>query len=158
MIKTKDLTIAAIFVAVITIGAQITIPLPYVPFTLQVFTVALSAYILTRKQLILALSVYIILGFIGMPIFAGFSSGFMKPTIGFIVGFLPFALLLKKSKILALLVLYTIGLSTLGLYFYYILELRMTVSSIILTYGIIFIPTDLIAIYLAEYISKRKLF
>lgn len=158
MIKTKDITLSAIFVAVIAIGAQITIPLPYVPFTLQVFTLALCAYLLSDKQLILTLTVYLILGFIGIPIFAGFSSGFMKPTIGFIIGFLPFSLLLKKSKTIAIITLYTIGLTVLTLYFYYILDLRMPVSKIIITYGLIFIPTDLIAIYLAEKISKRRLF
>ena len=155
MMQTKDLTIAAIFVVVIAIGAQITIPLPYVPFSLQVFTVALSAYILSRKQLVLTMTVYLILGFIGIPVFAGLSSGFMKPTIGFILGFLPFALLLKRSKTLAVLVLYLIGLSTLTLYFAYILDIIMPISKIIITYGLIFIPTDLIAIYAAQLISKR---
>ena len=158
MIKTKDITIAALFVAVITIGAQITIPLPYVPFTLQVFTIALSAYILSTKQLTLALTVYIILGLIGIPVFAGFSSGLMKPTMGFIFGFLPFSLMLKKSKAFALLSLYTIGLTWLTLFFYFVLDLKMPIWKIIVTYGLIFIPTDLIAIKLAEVTSKRKFF
>lgn len=158
MIKTKDMTLAAIFVAVISIGAQITIPLPYVPFTLQVFTVALSAYILTRRQLILTMTVYLILGLIGIPIFAGFSSGLMKPTFGFVLGFLPFGLLLKKSKTLALLVLYTLGLIYLTLYFHFILKLEIKLWKIIVSYGLIFIPTDLIAIYFAQLISKRRFF
>ncbi len=156
MITTKDITKSAIFVGLISIAAQITIPLPYVPFTLQVFALSLSAYLLTQKQILLTLTVYIVLGVVGFPIFAGLSSGLMKPTVGFILGFLPFTLLLKKSKILALSVLYIIGLSGLTLYFYYVLNINMPVQKIIFTYGIIFIPTDLIAIFLAELTAKRR--
>ncbi len=158
MIKTKDLTKAAIFVALIAISAQITIPLPYVPFTLQLFTVSLTAYLLNQRQLILTLTVYIILGLVGFPVFAGISSGFLKPTIGFIIGFLPFALLLKKSKVLALFVLYAIGLSTLTLYFYFVLNINISFSKLVFTYGLIFIPTDVIAIYLAKFVSTKRFF
>lgn len=145
------------FVAVISIAAQIIIPLPYIPFSLQVFAIALSAYLLEPKQIILTLSVYMILGFIGIPVFSGFSSGFMKPSIGFIFGFLPFALLLKKSKVLALISLYAIGLSTLSLYFHFILAIKKPLIEIIFAYGLIFIPSDLLAIILAQKISKRRL-
>lgn len=155
--KTKELTQAAMFVAVISIAAQIIIPLPYIPFSLQVFAIALSAYLLQPKQIILTLSVYLFLGFIGIPVFSGFSSGFMKPSIGFLFGFLPFALLLKKSKVLALLTLYVIGLSVLSLYFHFMLDIKKPLTEIILLYGLIFIPSDLLAITLAHKISKRRL-
>lgn len=158
MITTKDITKSAIFVGLISIAAQITIPLPYVPFTLQVFALALSAFLLTQKQILLTLTVYIILGVVGFPIFAGLSSGLMKPTVGFILGFLPFTLLLKKSKILALTVLYIIGLTGLTLYFHYVLNINMPIANIIVTYGLIFIPTDLIAIFIAEATAKRRFF
>lgn len=158
MITIKDITKSALFVVLIAIGAQITIPLPYVPFTLQVFTLSLTAYLLNKRQIILTLSAYIILGFVGVPIFAGLSSSFMRPTVGFIIGFLPFTLILKRSKTFAILTLYSIGLTILAFYLLHILNLKISIFHIITTYGLIFIPTDIIAIYSAQYISKRRFF
>lgn len=155
MIRTQDITKSSFFIILLIVGAQITIPLPHVPFTLQLFTVALSSYILTKKQFLLTLSCYLIMGFLGLPIFSNFSSGLLKPTLGFLIGFIPFGIALRTSKILALIILYIIGLSLLILYFHFILQLDFTIPNIIVSYGLIFIPTDVIAIFSAQYISKR---
>ena len=156
MIKTRDISIASIFVAIITLSAQIIIPIPYVPFTLQLFTVSLMAFILSNKQIVLTLAVYTLLGLIGFPIFAGFSFGIMKPSFGFVIGFLPYALLLKRSKISALFLLYGFGLTYLALYLSLFLKINLNPIQIITSYGLIYLPTDIVAISIAGKLAKRR--
>lgn len=90
--KTKDLTKCAILLALIAIGSKIRIPLDMIGmnFTLQWFFVLLSALILTKKQALLTVGTYLLLGLIGLPVFAK-GGGFWylsKPTFGFLLGFL----------------------------------------------------------------------
>lgn len=89
--KTKNITIISLCVALISIFSQLSIPTPYgVPLTMQVFAITLIATILNTKQALLCITIYIILGIIGIPVFANFSGGIMKllgPTGGYIYGY-----------------------------------------------------------------------
>ncbi|MHC5247083.1 biotin transporter BioY [Enterococcus sp. LJL120] len=90
-ISLRELILAAIFAAVIVVLSQITIPAGLVPFTMQTFAVGLVATILGKKVGTISVFIYLLLGLIGLPVFAGFSSGFavlFGPTGGFLVGFL----------------------------------------------------------------------
>lgn len=92
MIKIKTLTHAALMCAFIAITSQIIVPTPWgVPFTLQVFAVALSGFMFEPMQAVLSVVVYILLGIVGVPVFSGFRGGvseLLSPTGGFIFGFL----------------------------------------------------------------------
>jgi len=81
----------AIFAAIIAICAQIRMPLVGgVPFTLQTTGVALAGAILGWKKGVVAVSVYILLGAIGLPVFNGPAGGIgiiFGPTGGFILTF-----------------------------------------------------------------------
>lgn len=82
---------AAIFAAMIAILAQIVIPLGVVPISLQTFAVGLTVTILGRKTGFWALLIYLLLGLIGLPVFAGGKSGIgvlFGPTGGYLIGFL----------------------------------------------------------------------
>lgn len=84
---------AALMVAFITAGAFIAIPLPGtpVPIVLQNMFVVLAGILLAPKWAAAAVGVYLLLGAIGLPIFAGATGGlshFAGPTGGFLVGFL----------------------------------------------------------------------
>ena len=83
--------------AVLAVLSQISIPLPSgVPITLQTLAVALCGFVLGAKRGALSVALYILLGGIGLPVFAQLSGGFDKligMTGGFIWGFLPFAAL-----------------------------------------------------------------
>lgn len=81
--KTKDLTLTAIFAALTAVFAQLIIPLPFtpVPFSMGVFAVYLTGVILPKSYALYAQLVYILLGVIGLPVFGGFSGG-----IGVIAG------------------------------------------------------------------------
>ena len=68
-----------------------------VPFTLQTFAVFLAVGVLGGKRGSLAVLIYILLGAVGIPVFAGFSGGIgqlLGNTGGYIIGFLFSALLM----------------------------------------------------------------
>lgn len=86
-----------VFAAVLAVLSQISFPLPSgIPVTLQTFAVALCGYALGCKRGTLAVLVYIVLGAVGLPVFANFSGGFgslVGLAGGYIYGFLPMAAL-----------------------------------------------------------------
>ena len=73
----------ALMAALTAVGAQISIPLPFtlVPFTLQVLMVVLAGLLLGARYGALSQVVYLMLGAIGLPVFAGFTGG-----LGHVVG------------------------------------------------------------------------
>lgn len=89
--KTRDLSICSLFAAITAILAQISIPfIGGVPLTLQLLSVSLCGVVLGSKKGCISILVYIILGAIGLPVFANFSGGFQNiigPTGGFIISF-----------------------------------------------------------------------
>ncbi len=90
----RSLTVCGLFAALITAGAYITIPIPYVPITLQTFFVMMAGLLLGKKLGGIAVTVYVVLGLIGLPVFAGGAGGIgyiMHPTFGYILGFIPAA-------------------------------------------------------------------
>lgn len=87
--KTKTMILCAMFVALIAVGAFIKIPVPVVPVTLQYLFTMLAGLLLGAKRGSLAVCVYIILGLLGLPIFAqGGGIGYVfQPSFGYIIGF-----------------------------------------------------------------------
>lgn len=82
------------FAVVIAICSWISIP-TIVPFTLQTLGVFCAVGLLGGKRGTLAVLIYIMLGALGLPVFAGFLGGFgviMGPTGGYIIGFIGSAL------------------------------------------------------------------
>lgn len=78
--------------------AQITIPLPFtpVPLTGSTFGVLFSAALLGPRRGLLSVGIYLAMGAVGFPFFAGASSGwhvFLGATGGYLMGFLPAAYL-----------------------------------------------------------------
>lgn len=94
--KTLDMVYIAVFAVLVAICSWISIP-TVVPFTLQTFAIFLSVGVLGGKRGTLAVLVYILLGLIGIPVFAGFSGGIgvlAGNTGGYIMGFLLSALVM----------------------------------------------------------------
>lgn len=96
-----------IFVIMISLGAFVRIPLPFspVPITLQTMFVLLSAALLGNRLGVITQLSYILLGVLGLPIFAGAGSGLLYllgPTAGYLYGFILSSLflgsLIKYSK------------------------------------------------------------
>lgn len=75
----------------LTALAQIAIPLPWtpVPITGQTFGVALVALLWGKKKAFSIVSFYLLLGVVGMPVFAGAASGItFGATSGYLIGML----------------------------------------------------------------------
>lgn len=92
---TRMLVYCAVFAALIAVCAWIAIPIGPVPISLATFAVMMCGLVLGWKYGVIAVAVYILLGLAGAPVFAGFkaASALMGPTGGYIVGYLPYALL-----------------------------------------------------------------
>ena len=94
--KTYDIVYIAVFAVIMAICSWISIPAA-VPFTLQTFGVFIAAGVLGGKRGTLSVLVFILLGAVGIPVFANFSGGIgvlAGPTGGYIIGFLFSALVM----------------------------------------------------------------
>ena len=109
--RTVDMVYIALFAVLMAVCSWISIPAA-VPFTMQTFGVFLAVAVLGGKRGTLAILVYLLLGAVGAPVFAGFSGGIsalVGSTGGYIIGFLFLALVMwlmerllgKKTWVLA---------------------------------------------------------
>ena len=101
-LSTRDMTLIAMFTAILAICSWIYIPTT-IPFTLQNFGVFLAAGVLGGKRGSLAVFIYILLGIMGVPVFAGFTGGagmLFGNTGGYIIGFLLSALTMWLMEVL----------------------------------------------------------
>ena len=95
MKKSFTVILPAVGAALIAVLAQITIPIGPVPFALQNMAVGLVATIFHRKEALLAVTLYLLLGAIGLPVFAGGSGGLQAlvgPNAGYLWFYLFYAL------------------------------------------------------------------
>ena len=84
------LTCVALIAALLSVGAMITVPLT-VPVTLQTLVLYLSLLVFGGRLTSLSVTVYIAIGAVGAPVFAGFSGGvgrLFDATGGFLFGML----------------------------------------------------------------------
>lgn len=119
----KPIIYSALFIALISVGAFIAIPVGPVPIVLQNMFVLLAGLILPPAWAAGCLVVYLLMGFAGLPIFAGGTSGIGKvlgPTGGYLIAYLPAAvvasIISKKSiardiiaVVVGMLIVYAIG-------------------------------------------------
>lgn len=87
----RSMILAAEFAAIIAVLSQFTIPFGLIPLTGQTLAIGLSVTILGRKTGTYAILIYLLLGLIGLPVFAGMSGGvavLFGPTGGYLVGFI----------------------------------------------------------------------
>jgi len=168
--KTIDIAYIGLMVAVMAVCSWITVPYFAVPFTLQTFAVFVTIGLLGMERGLAAVLVYIILGLIGVPVFAGFKGGaavLMGTTGGYIIGFIFSALvtglILKKSRkvwvmalamVLGLIVCYAFGTA------WFMVVYAKTKAAVglwtALTWCVIpFIIPDICKIAVAVVISKR---
>lgn len=172
-IKTRDLVYMALFTALITVGAYIQIPVPYVPFTLQTLFTAMAGLLLGPWLGAGSALLYLVLGLIGLPVFSGGAGGIgyaIHPTFGFIIGFVVGTFLtgyltrksteltFKKlflNSLFGYLIIYLFGL----VYFYiianYITANPITLWPLLLHCFIVFIPGDLVKCVAAGLTAKR---
>ncbi|WP_252230659.1 biotin transporter BioY [Clostridium sp. ZBS15] len=160
------------FAVITAICAQISIPFFQVPFTMQVFAIVLSAVILGYKKAFISQIIYILLGAIGLPVFAGFKGGIqalLGPTGGYITSFLLMVLIIgyfsekyndnyfiiSFSGTLGIIICYIIGTAQLAFI------LNITFSSALKIGVLPFVIFDLAKIFLGVFLGiniKKRIY
>lgn len=97
-INTRDIAYIALFTALLAVCSWIAIPTPTrIDFTMQILGLFLILGTLGGKRGTLAVAAYLLLGAVGVPVFAGFSGGigaFLTPSGGYLIGYIFTALLM----------------------------------------------------------------
>lgn len=93
----------ALCITILSVSSYLVLPLPFTPIVLSLHTVAVNliGLILKPKHAACTLSVYLLMGLIGLPVFSGGSGGAGKlfgPTGGFYFGFLLAVILISLLK------------------------------------------------------------
>jgi len=99
--KTRDMALCALFAALLAICAWLVIPIGDVPFTLQTFGVFAALGLLGGKRGTIAIAVYLLLGAVGIPVFAGFRGGIgtlFGTTGGYLVSYLFMGLIVMLAE------------------------------------------------------------
>ena len=113
------------------VGAFIKIPIPYIPFTLQIVPVYLAGALLGPRLGMLSQLCYVAIGLIGVPVFAeggGFGYVF-KPTFGYLLGYIAGAYLngyfIQKLQLKRMLSIFLANLSTLFVVYHFRLYMAL---------------------------------
>jgi len=167
-----NIVLSSLFAILTGIGAFIAIPIGPVPITMQTLFTYLAGGILGSKWGALSQVIYVILGLIGIPFFAGGKAGIgvlVGPTGGYLIGFVVGAYVMGWliefrqslsfmwilfSMVIGTLVIYTLGIIQLSLW------LKIGLEKAILIGVLPFIVGDSLKILLATYITIkiRKLY
>lgn len=89
--KVQNLTLTALMAAVLCIAGPLVIPIGVVPISLINMALYLAIILLDKKSAVMSTIIYLLIGFIGLPVFSGFTGGAGKilgPTGGYLVGYL----------------------------------------------------------------------
>jgi len=165
--STKGLVYASLFGALTAAGAFIVIPMPGVPITAQTFFLNVAAILLGGQLGAVSQFIYVMLGVVGIPVFAGGKAGLgvlFGPTGGYLLGFILAAFVIgsvnrmKKnagifwyifSMVIGMLVIYALGCLQLSF------VAKMSFRKALAVGAVPFIPGDVIKILLAAIVSSQ---
>ncbi len=163
----RGMVYASMFGAMTAIGAWIIVPFPLVPLTLQTLFLSLAAALLGGYLGALSQIIYVSLGIIGLPVFAGGKAGFgvlMGPTGGYLAGFIlgafimgtlierrerPGFVWIAASMFAGLIAIYVLGVAQL------MMAAMLTLKKAILVGVVPFLIGDTIKILAATYITLK---
>ena len=170
-LTTHDLVLCALCAAVTCVLAPLSVPLAgEVPISLATFAVLLSGILLGAKLGGLSQLIYVLLGSVGVPVFAGWTGGIgitLGVTGGYIIGYIPMAfiagllyhrfgreasgtrkyIVMFVSMILATAVLYILGTA------WFMAQTGMTLGASLAACVIPFLPGGLIEIVAVMLVS-----
>ena len=153
--KTRTMILCALFAALTAVGAFFKIPFALAAISLQFLFTAMAGVLLGAGYGALSQAVYVLIGLVGVPIFAlggGFSYIF-QPTFGFLLGLI--GKLAKRpltfwrtalSMLAGLAVLYAIGVPYMALIANGYLGKGLTFWQVIRSGMLIYLPGDLLKI------------
>jgi len=166
-INIRQMTLISLFAALTAVGAFISVPFYPVPLTLQTLFTLLAAMTLGSVMGASSQIIYVLLGLIGLPVFAGFKAGIgilFGPTGGFLFGFIFSAYIigklieLKKEKnifyyflagFLGIVIIYFIGVIQLSL------VTGMGMKKALFVGALPFLPGDILKIIAASSITYK---
>ncbi|MBQ4381876.1 MAG: biotin transporter BioY [Oscillospiraceae bacterium] len=91
-ITVKDMTLCALFAALLAVIAPFSINIGPIPISLATFIVYLTGVVIGAWRGTVAVLVYLLLGAVGLPVFSNFAGGLQKlvgVTGGYLIGYLP---------------------------------------------------------------------
>ena len=174
-----DVAECAVFVALMTVCTLfIQIPFYPVPLTFQTVLSVLAGLLLGKNKGAVSMACYCLLGLVGAPVFSGFSGGIysvLKPTFGYILGFIFAAFVagyiggnggIVRSIVAALAAFaadYILGISYFCLIWHFWLRMPDLWNYVVL-YNLIYMPKDIVlcilaavlACKVAPFVSNRK--
>ncbi|MDO5767393.1 MAG: biotin transporter BioY [Spirochaetales bacterium] len=171
----RNLVYVALFIVLITIGAKVVIPIPVCPFTLQLLFTTLAGLVLGPVYGGISVLCYIVLGLIGVPVFAtGGGFGYvLQPTFGYLVGFAAGAFLtgliagknrepcsflrLLAANFAGLLVVYLMGIVYFWLIKTFYIGNPIGFKALILYCFVLAVPGDIVLCVVAAILSKKLL-
>jgi len=175
-IRTKELTLCAMFSALIIVGAfiKIDIPLPLytMHFTFQWFFVIMAGLLLGERLGTLSVVVYILLGLSGVPIFAagGGPAYIFRPGFGFLLGFVLAAFIIglftkkkENQSLVSMIVASSLGMVayyTIGAIYFYLIKNfyagdQVSFHVVVVSYCLITVLPDFLLCILASLLCKR---
>lgn len=171
-ISTQELVLGGVFTTLIAVGAFIKVPVPVVPFTLQFLFTMLAGLLLGGRRGAMSVGVYILLGLIGLPIFAE-GGGFwyiLKPSFGYLLGFMLAAyvtgrMVERRARLstgwviavnfLGLFIVYAAGM----IYYYvicnYVIDTPIALGPLFLYCFVLAVPGDICLCVLAAILTVR---
>ena len=171
-ISTQDMVLCGVFTTLIAVGAFIKVPIPVVPFTLQFLFTMLAGLLLGGRKGALSVGVYILLGLVGLPVFAE-GGGFwyiLKPSFGYLLGFMLAAyvtgrMVERKGRLttgwvmavnfLGLFIVYAAGM----IYYYvicnYVIDTPIAIGPLFLYCFVLAVPGDICLCILAAILTIR---
>ena len=165
--KTLMLVLTALFTALTAVGAFFKIPFALAAISLQFLFTAMAGILLGAGYGALSQLVYVLIGLVGVPIFAlgGGFSYVLQPTFGFLLGLIPSAFVIGKlakrpltfwrtalAMLAGLSVLYAVGVPYLALIANAYLGKGLTFWQVLKNGMLIYLPGDLLKIAFGSFL------
>ncbi len=164
---TRKLALTALFTALIVVGGFLNFPLGAVPISLQMLFVLLAGNLGGKKIGACAVLIYLLLGLIGLPVFALGGGVFyvFKPTFGYLIGFLLTVIVagVKAQRLwtktllnfVAVLLTHVVGVTYLYLISNLYLVDPISLKEAIIFGSLVFLPSDVLFVFVASILSFK---
>ena len=160
-LKVRNMVLCSLFAALIAVCAWISIPIPPISVTLQTFAVLMALGTLGGKWGTVSIALYLAMGVVGLPVFAGFRGGaaaLLGASGGFLWGFLAGGLVywaFEKLGKLPAFVLCQLACYTCGCLWFSVWAGNAGIGAAVLTCVIPYLLPDGLKLWLAYRLSGR---
>ena len=168
----REIVLCGLFIALITVGTFIRIPVGTDVYTLQFLFTLLAGLVLGARLGAITVSAYVLLGLLGVPVFAsgGGPAYILQPTFGYLLAFILQAWLggfyarqgstvsygrLLAANLLGMVIVYVIGISWFYLFSNYVIDTPIPLWTAIFYCGVLQVIPDFLLCLAAAAIGLR---